>query len=74
MALEIDPELESQALQEAFRKYPRFAEFHPKIVTRALFQGHALMLEYRDAPPRDDPDAWEFQNAAVKAYKRLSGI
>jgi hypothetical protein len=72
--MEIDPELEARALQEAFRKYPRFEAFRPRIVARALFQGHAFMLEYADPPPRDDPDAWEFQNAAVKAYKRLAGI
>jgi hypothetical protein len=29
------------------------------------------MLEYERHPPRDDPDAWEFQNAVVKTYKKL---
>lgn len=68
----INPELERQALAEAYRSYPRFEAYGPKLIARALFQGHALMLEYSEAPPRDDPDAWEFQNAVVKAYKRLS--
>jgi hypothetical protein len=72
--MEIDSQLESRALREAFQKYPRFETNRPRIVARALFQGHALMLEYADPPLRDDPDAWEFQNAAVKAYKRLAGI
>ena len=74
MAIEIDPELESRALLEAYKKYPRFETNRPRILARALFQGHAFMLEYGDPPPKDDPDAWEFQNAAVKAYKRLAGI
>jgi len=30
------------------------------------------MLEYSAEPPRGDPDAWEFQNAVVRAYKMLA--
>lgn len=70
--MEINPELARQAIDEALQKYPRFAANSPKLVARALFQGHALMLEYTQQPPRDDPDAWEFQNAAVKRYKALA--
>jgi hypothetical protein len=72
--MEIAPELERQALQAGFDKYPRFSAFSPRLIARPLFQGHALMLEYSDPPPRDDPDAWEFQNAVVKTYKRLADI
>jgi hypothetical protein len=72
--MEIIPELERQALDEALKKYPRFATCSPKLITRPLFQGHALMLEYTDPPARDDPDAWEFQNAVVKTYKKLAGV
>lgn len=68
--MEIIPELAEQAFREAYRKYPRFESYGPKLVARKLFQGSALMLEYAEQPPRDDPDAWEFQNAVVKAYKR----
>ena len=71
--MEIDPELERQALAEAHKKYPGFEAYGPKLIARALFQGHALMLEYRDPPRPDNPDAWEFQNAVVKAYKRMGG-
>ncbi len=71
--MEIDPALADLALREAYRKYSRFEVHGPRIIARALFQGYALMLEYADPPARDDPDAWEFQNAAVKAYKRLAG-
>jgi hypothetical protein len=72
--MEIDPEIESKALEEAFRKYPGFAVYRPHIVARALFRGHAFQLEYGEPPPRDDPDTWEFQNTVVKAYRRLAGI
>lgn len=68
----IDPEFEKQALEEGFAKYPQFRAFGPKLIARALFQGSALMLEYAERPPADDPDAWEFQNAVVKAYKRTN--
>jgi hypothetical protein len=70
--MEIDPEVARQAMAEGFAKYPRFESNGPRLIARPLFQGHALMLEYAHQPPRDDPDAWEFQNAVVKAYKRLS--
>jgi len=70
--MEIDPELAARAMSEGLAKYPRFESYGPKIVARALFQGHALMLEYSEQPARDDPDAWEFQNAVIKAYKRLA--
>jgi hypothetical protein len=72
-AMDIEPDLAQQAFQEAYRKYPRFEVYGPKLIARKLFQGSALMLEYGQQPPRDDPDAWEFQNAVVKAYKRLAG-
>ena len=72
--MDIDPELAHRAFEDAFQRYPRFRAFGPKLVARPLFQGYALMLEYSQQPPRDDPDAWEFQNAAVKGYKRLAGI
>jgi hypothetical protein len=71
--MEIDPVLAQQAMQEGLRKYPRFEAYSPRLIARPLFQGHALMLEYGDQPPRDDPDAWEFQNVVVKTYKKLAG-
>ena len=70
--MEIDQNIAEQALREAYQKYPRFESYGPKLVARKLFQGSALLLEYADAPPRDDPDAWEFQNAVVKGYKRYA--
>jgi hypothetical protein len=62
-----------KALQEGLTKYPRFAANGPRLVERKLFQGSAYVVEYDTQPPREDPDAWEFQNAVVKAYKRLLG-
>jgi len=71
---DIHSELAEKALREGLAKYPRFSAFGPKLTARKLFQGNAYMLQYADQPPRDDPDAWEFQNAVVKAYKRLAGV
>jgi hypothetical protein len=72
--MEINPELAQKALEEGLRKYPRFEAYGPKLVERKLFQGSAYMLEYAGPPPANDPDAWEFQNAVVKTYKRLAGV
>lgn len=63
----------AKAMQEGLVKYPKFQAFGPKLVARALFQGHALIVEYAQQPPRDDPDAWEFQNVVVKTYRKLAG-
>jgi hypothetical protein len=70
--MEIIAEFAEQALDEAFAKYPHFRAFNPKLVARPLFQGHALMLEYGEQRPNNDPDAWEFQNAVVKRYKAMT--
>jgi len=70
----IDRKLAEQALSSALEKYPQFAAYGPRLVARTLFEGSAYMLEFERQPPRDLPDAWDFQNAAVKGYKRLAGI
>jgi hypothetical protein len=67
--MEIDQVKARRAFEMAYQKYPRFAEYGPRLVVRPLFKGHAFMLEYDEPPQRDDPDAWEFQNAVVKAYQ-----
>ena len=72
--MEIDPTLAAEALRAALEKYPQFAAFGPRLAARALFQGTAFMLEYERQPPRELADAWDFQNAAVKGYKRLAGL
>ena len=69
---EIDPWLARQAMEEGVAKYPSMAGFRAKLIWRALFKGGAFQLEYDEQPRRDHPDAWEFQNAVVKAYKRLT--
>ena len=71
--MDIDEKSAERAFRDAYEKYPRFEVYGPKLISRKLFQGSALLLEYAEAPPRDDPDAWEFQNAVVKAYKRYAG-
>ena len=71
--MEINPVLAQQAMEEGLAKYPSMAQFGAKLIWRALFQGGAFQLTYDLQPPRDHPDAWEFQNSVVKAYKRLAG-
>jgi hypothetical protein len=71
--IEIDPELNRMALEEAAKKYPEFAGKALRVVARPLFKGFAWQLEWKETPPAGQP-AWEFQNEAVRAYKRLAGI
>jgi hypothetical protein len=72
--MEINQQFAHQAMTEALDKFPQFARFGPVLVWRALFQGGAFQLIYAEQPPQGDPDAWEFQNAVVKGYKRLAGV
>lgn len=70
---EIDPELNRLALEEAAQQYPEFAGRALRVVARPLFRGFAWQLEWDGAPPSGQ-QAWEFQNTAIRAYKRLAGI
>ena len=71
--LEIDPELNARALEEAAQKYPEFAGRALRVVARPLIRGFAWQVEWAGEPPSGQ-DAWEFQNTAIRAYKRLAGI
>lgn len=72
-ALEIDPELNARALAEAAAQYPQFAGRGLRVIARPLFRGYAWQMEWDGAAPPGQ-DAWEFQNTAIRAYKRLAGI
>ena len=71
--LEIDPELNRQALDEAGAKYPEFAGQALRVVARPLFKGFAWQVEWNGTPPSGQ-NAWEFQNTAIRAYKRLANV
>ena len=71
--MEIDPEINERALAEAAERYPQFAGQALRVVARPLIRGYAWQIEWKGTPPSGQ-DAWEFQNAAVNAYKRLSGF
>jgi hypothetical protein len=71
--IEIDPELNRLALEEAAHQYPEFAGRALRVVARPLFRGFAWQLEWDGAPPPGQ-QAWEFQNTAIRAYKRLAGV
>ena len=72
--MQIEAALAAQALEAALQQFPAFAEFGPRIAYRELFQGGAFLVQYENDPPRTMPGAWDFQNAAVKGYKRLAGL
>jgi hypothetical protein len=72
-SIEIDPELNRLALEEAAQQYPEFAGHALRVIARPLWQGFAWHLEWKGAPPSGQ-QAWEFQNTAIRAYKRLAGI
>jgi hypothetical protein len=72
--MEVDPRLAAEAIQEGLQKYPDMSSFGARLLWRPLFKGGAFMLEYENQPPRDHPNAWEFQNAVVRAYKRRAGV
>lgn len=65
----LDEAAAREALLEALEKYPQFTAFGPKLVARPVYQGVTYQLVY-EAPPPSDADTWEFQNAAVRSYKR----
>jgi hypothetical protein len=71
--IEIDPELNRRALEEAAKLYPEFAEQALHVIARPLSKGFAWQMVWKGAPPPGQ-QAWEFQNAAIRAYKRLASI
>lgn len=71
--IEIDPQLNGLALAEAAHQYPEFAEQALTVVARPLFKGFAWQLQWKETPPAGQR-AWEFQNTAIRAYKRLAEI
>jgi hypothetical protein len=71
--IEIDAELSRLALAEAAQQYPEFAGQALGVIARPLLRGVAWQIEWNGAPPSGQP-AWEFQNSAIRAYKRLAKI
>jgi hypothetical protein len=72
-SIDIDPELNRLALAEAARQYPEFADQAVTVIARPLLRGFAWQVAWKGAAPTGQP-AWEFQNAAIRAYKRLAKI
>ena len=72
--MELNPTFTEQAMREALERFPEFASYGARLVARPLHQGVAYVLEYEIRPPAELSNAWEFQNAAVKAYRRLAGV
>jgi hypothetical protein len=71
--IQIDPELSRAAIAEAVEEHPEFAGKALGVVARPLLRGFAWQLEWKGTPPTGQP-AWEFQNTAIRAYKRLAQI
>ena len=72
--MELDEELAGKALREALEQFPQFTEYGPELRWRALYQGGAFYVGYREEAPRDLEGAVDFQNAVVKGYKRIAGV
>jgi hypothetical protein len=72
-SIEIDPEMNRLALAEAAQQYPEFAGQALGVIARPLLKGYAWQLEWKGAPPSGQ-QAWEFQNTAIRAYRRLARI
>ena len=74
--MEIDPELERRAFEEAVEGFPSMRPFAAAGKLRFLplpGGGGAFMVRYEPALSGTIADAWEFQNAVIRAYKRLNG-
>ena len=72
--MELNPTLTEQAMAEALARFPEFAGMGARLVARPLHQGVAYILEWDTKPGPEMTNAWEFQNAAVKAYRRLAAV
>ena len=72
--MDVDESAASQAFEQARLQFPHFADHKARLVVRPLFKGFAFQLEWEDAAARKLPDAWEFQNAVVRAYRRITGV
>ena len=71
--IEIDPEMSRLAIAEACRQFPEFTGHASGVIARPLLRGFAWQVEWNGTPPTGQL-AWEFQNAATRAYKRLAKI
>jgi hypothetical protein len=72
-SIKIDPELNRLALAEAAKLYPEFADQASHVIARPLSQGFAWQLVWKGTPSGGQQE-WEFQNAAIRAYKRLACV
>ena len=72
--MEIDSHLAEQALLEALEAFPQFRTYGPTLAWRPLMEGGAFVVSFEERPPRETPYVWDFQNAAVKRYKQLTGV
>ena len=72
--VEIDSHLAKQALLEALQAFPQFGTHGPALEWRPLLKGGAFVVNFENAPPRETPLVWDFQNAVVKRYKQLTQV
>lgn len=72
----VDANAARDAIAEALGSFPSMAAYAPHATLRCLpipGGGHTFVLRYDPALPKGVADAWEFQNAVVRAYKRRTG-
>ena len=74
--MDIDTDLEQRAIAEGLERFPSMRTLATAAKLRFLplpGGGGAFMLRYVPALTGTVADAWEFQNAVIRAYKRLTG-
>jgi hypothetical protein len=74
--LPIDEAAAREAITEATASFPSMAAYAANARLRCLplpGGGSTFILGYEPRLPPGLPDAWEFQNAVVRAYKRRTG-
>lgn len=72
----VDATAARAAIDEALAAFPSMAPYAAHATLRCLpipGGGHTFVLRYDPALPKGLTDAWEFQNAVVRAYKRRTG-
>ena len=70
---EIDADAAGKALGVALAAHPAFAEYAPRLVYVKVFRGETLQVQYGREDRPEGTAAWEFQNLAIKEYRRLAG-
>ena len=74
--LPVDADAARAAIADALTTFPSMQPFAASATLRCLpipGGGSTFVVRYEPALPQGITDAWEFQNAVVRAYKQRTG-